>query len=105
MEFLLRDYNRDVKPDLYCINKKGENNFTEVKILNGVSNFKEFILDIKSDLYSIDNFEFCAGVYKDYECIFGIKKWNSWNTYICYLKFKYLKNINQISILFINRGK
>ena len=73
-EFLLRDYNHDGKPDLYCINKNGENNSTEVKILNGDSYFQEFILDIKLDFYSIDNFQFCAGAYNGYECIFGIKK-------------------------------
>ena len=73
-EFLLRDYNHDGNLDLYCINKNGENNSTEVKILNGDSYFQEFILDIKLDLYSIDNFQFCAGVYNGYECIFGIKK-------------------------------
>ena len=60
--------------DLYCINKNGENNSTEVKILNGDSYFQEFILDIKLDFYSIDNFQFCAGAYNGYECIFGIKK-------------------------------
>ena len=73
-EFLLRDYNKDGNLDLYCINKNGENNSTEVKILSGVSGFQEFILDIKLDLYSIDNFQFCAGAYNGYECIFGIKK-------------------------------
>ena len=73
-EFLLRDYNHDGKLDLYCINKNCENNSTEVKILSGDSCFQEFILDIKLDLYSIDNFEFCAGVYNGYECVFGIKK-------------------------------
>ena len=73
-EFLLRDYNKDGKFDLYCINKNGENNSTEVKILSGVSGFQDIILDIKLDLYSIDNFQFCAGVYNGHECVFGMKK-------------------------------
>ena len=74
-EFLLRDYNHDGNLDLYCINKNGENNSTEVIILSGKSKFKECILKVNLCLYYCDdNFQFCAGVYGGYECIFGLKK-------------------------------
>ena len=83
-EFLLRDYNHDGNLDLYCINKNGENNSTEVIILSGKSKFKECILKVNLCLYYCDdNFQFCAGVYGGYECIFGLKKNEILEIHIC----------------------
>jgi hypothetical protein len=74
-EFLLRDYNHDGKLDLYCINKKGQNNSVEINILSGDSNFKTPLLKKNIDLGNIDdNYQFCAGSYGGYECIFQMKK-------------------------------
>ena len=74
MEFLLRDYNKDDKLDLYCINKNGENNSTKINILSGASNFQTFIIkEINLDKTD-DNYEFCAGIYGGYECLFEMKK-------------------------------
>ena len=74
-EFLLRDYNKDGKLDLYCINKNGKNNSTEVNILSGASNFQEFLFKDNLILNKTDdNYQFCAGVYGGYECLFEIKK-------------------------------
>ncbi len=75
IEFLLRDYNKDGNLDLYCINKNGENNSTEVNILSGASNFKEFLFKDNLILNKTDdNYQFCAGIYGGYECLFEIKK-------------------------------
>ncbi len=58
------------------MNKKGKNNSTEIYILSGKSKFKEFIINMNIDLYNIDdNYQFCRGVYGEYECIFEIKKY------------------------------
>jgi len=75
-EFLLRDYNHDGNLDLYCINKNGKNNSTELTILSGKSKFKDSIFEeVSINRHKTDDtFQFCAGVYGGYECIFEIKK-------------------------------
>ncbi len=64
-KFLLGNYNKNGKLDLYCIKKKKTgSNSTEVHILNGNDNFQSFLLNIGTKLEETDeNWEFLLGDY------------------------------------------
>ncbi len=47
--FDLADYNRDGAVDLVAVNRAGSNNRTDVHVLNGASNFQNFILQVNTD--------------------------------------------------------
>ncbi len=48
--FLLGDYNRDGRLDLYAISKMGASGRTEVHVLNGATNFSTFLANISTPL-------------------------------------------------------
>ncbi len=64
-QFLLGDYNKNGKLDLYCIKKNDTGtNSTEVHILNGNDNFQSFLLETTTRLHETgDNFQFLLGDY------------------------------------------
>ena len=49
-EFLLGDYNRDGKLDLYAIDRTGSSGKTEVHVLNGATNFTTFLTHLATSL-------------------------------------------------------
>ena len=61
--FLVGDYNRNGKPDVFCIKKNGTGKGkTEVHILNGANNYKNFLLQTETALHETDNnWKFCLG--------------------------------------------
>jgi len=64
-QFLLGDYNRNGKLDLYAISKSGTGSkTTEVHVLNGANNFQSFLLHTGTVLHETgDNFQFLLGDY------------------------------------------
>ena len=64
-EFLLGDYNNNKILDLFCIKKKNtESKHTEVHILDGSTNFKTFLSNIRTPLKETgDNWQFLLGDY------------------------------------------
>lgn len=63
-EFEVGDYNNDGSIDLYAISKKGASNTTEVHVLNGANNFKNFLLHTATGLHQTNsNFTFELGYY------------------------------------------
>ena len=64
-EFLVGDYNRNGKADVYCISKNGTGSrTTEVHIMNGENNFQNFLLQTGTALHETDgNWQFCLGDY------------------------------------------
>ncbi len=62
-QFLVGDYNADGKPDLFAISKRGlGSGKTEVYVLSGASNFREFLLRNASAVAPTDNtHEFALG--------------------------------------------
>ena len=80
-KFLLGDYNKNGKLDLYCIKKSNtESNSTEVHILNGNDNFQSFLLQTGTALHETgDNWEFLLGDYNQNKKLdlYCIKKYNT----------------------------
>lgn len=50
-EFLVGDYNRDGRPDLYVIARMGGSRTTEVHVLNGANNFQTWLLHAPTALH------------------------------------------------------
>ncbi|MGH9837261.1 MAG: S8 family serine peptidase [Blastocatellia bacterium] len=50
-EFLVGDYNRDGRPDLYVIARQGGSGTTEVHVLNGADNFSTWLLHTATALH------------------------------------------------------
>ncbi|MBD7910261.1 NlpC/P60 family protein [Clostridium cibarium] len=73
-QFLIGDYNRDGREDLYCI-RKDAGNHTSVHILDGYSNYKENMLHKELPIEATgDNWTFVLGDYngdgiKDLYCV------------------------------------
>ncbi|KAJ9654090.1 hypothetical protein H2198_006829 [Neophaeococcomyces mojaviensis] len=61
-EFAVTDWNADGRPDLVAIKKSNtSNNSTEVHVLSGASNYRDFILHSETALHSTNkNFEFAV---------------------------------------------
>ena len=75
--FLVGDYNHNGKNDLYCIKSLGDPDFTEVHILNGANNYKNWLLQTKTPIKNEDaDWDFDLGDYnKDGNLdLFCIKK-------------------------------
>ena len=75
--FLVGDYNRNGKPDVFCIKKNGtEKGKTEVHILDGANNYQNYLYENGTALHETDNnWQFCLGDfnkdgYLDIYCIF-----------------------------------
>ena len=64
-EFLVGDYNRNGKSDVYCISKNGTGTkSTEVHVMNGENNYQNFLLHTGTALHETDgNWQFCLGDY------------------------------------------
>ena len=52
--FLVGDYNHNSHNDLYCIKSLGDPDFTEVHILNGANNYKNWLLQTKTPIKNED---------------------------------------------------
>ena len=80
-EFLLGDYNNNGILDLYCIKKKNTiNNFTEIYILDGSTNFNTFLLQTDTPLHETEeNWKFLLGDYNQNGTLdlYCIKKCNT----------------------------
>ena len=50
-EFLVGDYNRDGRPDLYVIKRQGGSGTTEVHVLNGATNYRSWLLQTATVLH------------------------------------------------------
>ena len=81
--FLLGDYNKNGKLDLYCIKKnKTGTNSTEVHILDGNNNYQTFLLQTGTCLHETgNNFEFGLGDYNNNGTLdlYCIKKYDTGN--------------------------
>ena len=81
--FLLGDYNKNGKLDLYCIKKnKTGTNSTEVHILDGSNNYQSFLLQTGTCLHETgNNFEFGLGDYNNNGTLdlYCIKKYDTGN--------------------------
>ena len=53
-EFVAADYNNDGIEDMYCINKNGANNHSEIHVLNGSDNYQSFLLQTEINLPKTD---------------------------------------------------
>lgn len=65
-KYLVGDYNRDGRPDLYAILRNGASNTTEVHVLDGATNFQSYLLNVATALHPTgrdDNWEFGLGDY------------------------------------------
>lgn len=64
-EFLVGDYNRNGRADVYCIAKNGTGSrTTEVHIMNGGNNYQNYLLQTGTALHETDgNWQFCLGDY------------------------------------------
>ena len=80
-EFLVGDYNDNGIPDVYCIKKNGTSSgFTEVHILDGANNYKNYLFQTETCLHETDgNWQFCLGDYNNngYLDLFCISKKNT----------------------------
>ncbi|MCO6486947.1 MAG: VCBS repeat-containing protein [Phaeodactylibacter sp.] len=80
-EFAVSDWDKDGRPDLFVINRKGiGTNSTQVHILRGASDFKHFILHTGTVLHQTDdNFSFSTGDWNNDAQIdlFVLKKQNT----------------------------
>jgi FG-GAP-like repeat len=52
--FSMCDWDKDGKPDLVCIKKRGPSGATEIRILSNGSNFREFLVDVATGLHATD---------------------------------------------------
>lgn len=52
-DFMIGDYNRDNRLDLYAIARAGGSGRTEVRVLNGANNFSGYLLNVASALHQI----------------------------------------------------
>ena len=81
--FLLGDYNKNGKLDLYCIKKnKTGTNSTEVHILDGSNNYQSFLLQTGTCLHETgNNFEFGLGDFNNNGTLdlYCIKKYDTGN--------------------------
>ena len=64
-EFLVGDFNRNGKADVYCISKSGTSSkTTEVHVMNGENNYQNFLLQTGTALHETnENWQFCLGDY------------------------------------------
>ena len=70
-EFLVGDFNHNKIPDVYCIKKNGTVcGKTEVHVLNGANNYKNYLLQTGTALHETDgNWQFCLGDYNNDGCL------------------------------------
>ncbi|TDK19416.1 hypothetical protein E2F46_16740 [Luteimonas aestuarii] len=67
-EYMLGDYNRDGRPDLYAITRSGASGRVEVHVLNGATTFSTFLLNSATALRSES---------PGYASAFDLADWNS----------------------------